>query len=79
MSEQLNQSIERLNGKIDNLGSKIDDLAIQVGSLTETVTRFERTINQLAEETRDQRQVTLQLVALAQQQQATVDRLLSKN
>lgn len=75
----LNQSIETLNGKIDHLGSKIDELAIQVGSLTETVTRFERTIAQLADETREQRQVTLQLIALAQQQQATVDRLLSTN
>ncbi len=75
-----------LDRSIANLGDKIDELAVQVGILTESVTRMEG-------ETREHRQVAelqaqniqalsasvAQLIALAQQQQATVDRLLSKN
>lgn len=86
MTDQLNHSIEVL-------GSKIDELAVHVGSLSGTVSRVERSIELLASETREQRLVAekqaeniqslsasiAQLIALAQQQQATVDRLLSKN
>ncbi len=78
--------VEQLNRSIANLGDKIDELAVQIGSLTDTVTRVERTIEQLAQETRAQRLVAekqaeniAQLIALAQQQQAMCDRLLSKN
>lgn len=77
---------EQLDRSIANLGDKIDELAVQIGSLTDTVTRVERTIEQLAQETRAQRLVAekqaeniAQLIALAQQQQAMCDRLLSKN
>ncbi len=75
-----------LDRSIANLGDKIDELAVQVSALTDTVTRLEG-------ETREHRQVSelqaqniqslsvsvAQLISLAQQQQATVDRLLAKN
>ncbi len=82
-----------LDRSIANLGDKIDELAVQVSALTDTVTRVERSIEQNSEETRELRAVVqaqstvaqqqaeniAQLIILAQQQQATVDRLLSKN
>lgn len=82
-----------LDRSIQNLGDKIDELAVQVSSLTNTVNRVERNLDRQIEETRELRLVTqkqteniaqmseniAQLIALAQQQQATVDRLLSKN
>ena len=82
-----------LDRSIQNLGDKIDELAVQVSSLTDTVSRVERNLDRQIEETRELRLVTqkqteniaqmseniAQLIALAQQQQATVDRLLSKN
>ena len=72
MTEQLNRSIEVL-------GSKIDELAIQVGSLSETVSRVERAIERQSAIADKQAENIAQLIALAQQQQTTVDRLLSTN
>jgi uncharacterized protein YigA (DUF484 family) len=68
-----------LDRSIEVLGSKIDELAIQVGSLTETVTRVERAVERQSAIADKQAENIAQLIALAQQQQATVDRLLATN
>ena len=72
MTDQLNRSIEVL-------GSKIDELAVQVGSLTETVSRVERAVERQSAIADKQAENIAQLITLAQQQQATVDRLLATN
>ncbi len=57
-----------IDRSIANLGDKIDELAVQIGSLTDTVTRVERTIEQLSQETRDMRAVIQSQAEVAQTQ-----------
>lgn len=79
MSENLEQSQVQLT-------SRIDSLAIEVGELRASIQDQKKSIDGLIEESREQHKVAqaqsanvAQLIALAQQQQATVDRLLAKN
>lgn len=87
-TRDVNASIDRLGDRIDQmgttLGGKIDDLAAQNSILSDNITRLERTVEALASDTRDQHAIArsqsenvAQLVALAQQQAQTVDRLLA--
>ena len=88
MGDRIEATVDRLGSKIDQLGStlggKIDDLAAQVSVLGDNITRLERTVDSLATETREQHAIArsqsenvAQLVALAQQQAQTVDRMLA--
>ena len=79
--DQMGDCIER---GIDKLGGKIDDLVAQNSILSDNITRLERTVDSLATDTRDQHAIArsqsenvAQLVALAQQQAQTVDRMLA--
>ena len=84
LSDRIDQMGDRIERGIDKLGGKIDDLAAQNSILSDNITRLERTVDSLATDTRDQHAIArsqsenvAQLVALAQQQAQTVDRMLA--
>ena len=84
LGDRIDQMGDRIERGIDKLGGKIDDLAAQNSILSDNITRLERTVNSLAADTREQHAIArsqsenvAQLVALAQQQAQTVDRMLA--
>ena len=80
-SRDVNASIDRLGDRIDQmgttLGGKIDDLAAQNSILSDNITRLERTVERQAATADKNADAVAQLVALAQQQAQTVDRMLA--
>jgi methyl-accepting chemotaxis protein len=80
---RLTQSIQTMNShlgdKLDRLGEKIDLLAGGMGDLSGNVAATNRAIEGQLIVANKQSENIAQLIALAQQQQATVDRLMSRN
>ncbi len=78
-----NKSIENLTTAIEQsnrrLVDRIDDLAVQMSSLGDKIDTLGDKVDRIATVTEAQSSHIAQLIALAQQQQATVDRLLAKN
>ena len=77
LGDRIDQMGDRIERGIDKLGGKIDDLAAQNSILSDNITRLERTVERQAATADKNADAVAQLVALAQQQAQTVDRMLA--
>ncbi|MBE9182463.1 hypothetical protein IQ268_28340 [Oculatella sp. LEGE 06141] len=84
--ERTNQNINLLSERLDTLTSRVDTIAVQISSFTGGMNELKGLSRQIVQAIEGDRQVALQqtenvsqLIELAKQQQAMVERIMSKS
>lgn len=79
LRETIQEARAETNSSIDNLATEVTKLAVNVGQMNQGISELRKAIDGHLIVAREQSANISQLIDLAKQQQATVEKLLSKN